>query len=143
MFEEEHKLFSQFLEKHNLRSTSQRLLILDVFLKSTIHLSAEELYRLVKKEESNIGQATVYRILKILVDANIAEELKFGEDVTRYERQTDRHHDHLICESCQEVIEVLDPQIEQLQEKLAQRYAYRLTSHRMYLYGVCSICSNK
>ncbi|THB64330.1 MAG: transcriptional repressor [Desulfovibrio sp.] len=134
-------VFSEYIERNNLKMTPQRHLILDVFLKTEEHMASEELYDVVREHDPAVGQATVYRTLKLLSDAGIAREVHFGDGVTRYEpSQSDQHHDHLICESCGTNIEVLDERIEKLQEELATKHDYVLTGHSMYLYGLCPKC---
>ena len=136
-----HALFQTYLKSKRLKVTPQRRLILDVFLNSHGHLSTEELYERVKAIDSSIGQTTVYRTMKILADSSIAREVHFGDGLARYENMYGAsHHDHLICESCGRNIEVVDSDIERLQEQLADRHGFILTSHRMYLYGLCPDC---
>lgn len=136
-----HALFQAYLKNKRLKVTPQRRLILDVFLNSHGHLSTEELYEQVKAMDSSIGQTTVYRTMKLLADSSIAREVHFGDGLARYESMCGAsHHDHLICESCGRNIEVVDSDIEQLQEQLATRHGFVLTSHRMYLYGLCPDC---
>jgi Fur family ferric uptake transcriptional regulator len=137
----EQKVFQEFLAEKNLRMTYQRKTILDVFLKTKTHVSPEDLYNLVKKRDSSIGQATVYRTLKLLSEAGLASEVDFGDGVMRYEHKYgQRHHDHLVCEVCGKKVEVFDPLIEELQEKLAKKHGFILTNHKMYLYGICNKC---
>jgi len=134
--------FLDFLESRSLKSTPQRRLIVDIFLKSGHHLSTEDLYGLVREADNNVGQATVYRTLRLLCEAGLARELHFGDGIARYEPAVDdTHHDHLICKSCGKNIEVIDENIEKLQVKLAAKHGFTLTSHRMYLYGTCKECS--
>ncbi len=134
-------VFINYLNSQGLKLTPQRRLILEVFLESEDHLASEELYEKVKKLNPAIGQATVYRTVKLLSDSGIAKELYFGDGVARYEPKYGRkHHDHLICENCGKNVEVIDEKIEELQEELAKRHGYVLTGHRMYLYGICSNC---
>ena len=136
-----HALFQTYLKSKRLKVTPQRRLILVVFLNSHGHLSTEELYERVKAIDSSIGQTTVYRTMKILADSSIAREVHFGDGLARYENMYGAsHHDHLICESCGRNIEVVDSDIERLQEQLADRHGFILTSHRMYLYGLCPDC---
>jgi Fur family ferric uptake transcriptional regulator len=136
--------FFAYLAKKKLKFTSQRALIFDVFWQVKEHISSEELYGLVKKKDPSIGQATVYRTLKLLSDSKIAKEVDFGDGVTRYEPYYGQsHHDHLICEECGKSIEVVDQRIEQLQEELAAKHGFILSSHSMYLYGKCRNCSKK
>ncbi len=137
----EQKVFQEFLAEKNLRMTYQRKTILDVFLKTKTHVSPEDLYNLVKKKDSSIGQATVYRTLKLLSEAGLASEVDFGDGVMRYEHKYGQsHHDHLVCEVCGKKVEVFDPLIEELQEKLAKKHGFVLTNHKMYLYGICNKC---
>lgn len=134
-------IFVDYIAEQGLKNTPQRRLIVDVFFRSGKHLSTEELYDQVRAVDSSIGQATVYRTLKLLRDAGLAKEMHFGDGTARYEPiEDDSHHDHLICVSCGKNQEVMDENIERLQEELAKRYGFTLTSHRMYLYGVCSAC---
>ena len=135
------RIFTDYIADNGLKNTPQRRLIVDVFFTSGKHLSTEELYNVVREQDSSIGQATVYRTLKLLCDAGLAKELHFGETTARYEPiEDDSHHDHLICSACGKNQEVMDAEIERLQEELAARHGFSLTSHRMILYGVCEDC---
>lgn len=134
-------LFCDYAASQRLKMTPQRRHILDVFLTLSGHVTSEELYELVKKSYKSIGQATVYRTLKLLSESGIAKPVDFGDGLTRYERQHgDDHHDHLICERCGKNVEVLDETIEKLQEDVAARHGFTLTRHKMYLYGLCGDC---
>jgi Fur family transcriptional regulator, ferric uptake regulator len=140
----EKQIFSDFIARKGLRSTSQRELILDEFLRQTKHISAEELYDLVKMRDKTIGQATVYRVLKLLSESGIAREVNFGDGSIRYEHDLGHeHHDHLVCTSCGKMLEVVDPAIETLQKALAEKYGFTLSDHEMYLYGICADCRSK
>ena len=137
-------VFSEFLEKKGLKMTSQRSMILDTFMTKEGHFTSEELYDIVKKKDGAIGQATVYRTLKLLSESGIAQEVDFSDGVVRYEHKYGHeHHDHLICNSCGKNIEVLDRQIEDLQEKIARKHGFTLTGHKMYLNGICRDCRKK
>jgi hypothetical protein len=74
--------FERYLEGRGLRATARRSLILGVFLKTEKHLTAEELYRLVSRKDPSVGQATVYRTLRLLVDSGIAREVDFGDGMS-------------------------------------------------------------
>lgn len=140
----EKEIFEDFLGRQNLRETTQRGLVLDAFLGREGHLSAEQLYDLVKKKDPTIGQATVYRVLKLISNAGLAREVDFGDGMMRYEHNYNHpHHDHLICRGCGKTVEVLDSVIEELQKRVAEKYGYELTDHEMYLYGFCADCQKK
>lgn len=136
--------FEHFLEEKGLRMTPQRSLIVDVFLRTERHMNSDDLYNLVKKKDRSIGQATVYRTLKLLLESGIAREVDFGEGMTRYEHEYGHeHHDHLICERCRTSIEVVDPRIEEFQEKLARDHGFAMTRHKLDMFGICAKCRAK
>ena len=86
--------------------------------------------------DKRISLATVYRTVKLFEEAGILDRVDFGDGRSRYENAERAHHDHLIDLNSGEVIEFVDPEIEALQEKIAQRLGYRLTGHKLELYGV-------
>lgn len=141
MILEKKKAFLQFATKRGLRSTRQRDLILDVFLSSHEHLSVEELYLKVKASHPGVGQATVYRTLKLFVEAGLAREMTLSDGQTRYEHLlAGEHHDHLICTGCGTIVEFEDETIERVQDEIAVRHGYTISSHRLELYGLCPAC---
>ena len=135
---------TDYLAGQGLKSTSQRDSILQVFVEAGRHLSAEELYARVKKAHPRIGYATVYRTLKLLAGAGMAEERRFEDGFTRYEyRASDGHHDHLICTRCGEIIEFENERIEELQSDVARKKHFQVLSHKLEIYGLCSSCQGK
>ncbi len=133
--------FRQFLKQKNLQLTMQRQLIVDEFAKVKRHLSVEELYDLVKKREKTIGQVTVFRTLKLLAEANIARAVNFGDKTVRYELDFGtKHHDHLVCLQCGAVVEVFDPDLEKLQDKLCSKLNFSPDWHRLEIFGTCKKC---
>ena len=137
-------VFEEYIVHNKLKITPQRRKIVDMLLKSQgHHLSAEEFHMRLKNAGISVGQATVYRTLKLLCASGLAREVRFGDGVSRYELEYgSEHHDHLICDVCGRQIEVMDKDIERLQELLAARHGFTLTSHRMNLFGVCGSCRN-
>ena len=141
MKEDAYEAFRDYLAQHGLNMTSQRKTLLEVFMDEKDHVSAEDFYTRIKQMDESIGQATVYRTLKLLVESGLARQVNFGDGVARYEPQYGQaHHDHLICERCGKSIEILVPAIEELQEKTAQEHGFTLTNHRMILFGICPEC---
>lgn len=135
-------LFLAYLKKKGLKLTSQRRSIFDVFVSVRRHASAEELYALMKISNPSIGQATVFRSMKLLVDAGIAQSSDLGGRKLYYEPNR-RHHDHLICTHCGIVKEFQSEAIEREQEKVAMNNGFLLEAHRMELFGCCQACSRK
>ncbi|MBC8414640.1 transcriptional repressor [bacterium] len=141
-FKEEQKVLSDYIRTKSLKNSEQRQQILDIFLKTEKHLTAEELYLIVKAKSESIGYATIYRTLKLFVDAGLCSELQSPDGITRYEHlYNHKHHDHLICMTCGKFIEILSPEIEALQEKIALKHGFVLNQHRLDLYGTCSECN--
>jgi Fur family ferric uptake transcriptional regulator len=131
----------EYMSGQGLRCTNQRDNILSVFVEAGRHLSAEELYARVKKVHPGIGYATVYRTLKLLAEAGLAQERRFADGFTRYEHTSpDAHHDHLICTKCGEIIEFENERIEALQRDVARQKRFKVQSHRLELYGLCTGC---
>lgn len=143
-FNSEREIFEAHIRQKGLRRTAQRDLILDIFLKTEDHLTMEDLYWLVQKHDPSVGQTTVYRTLKLLAEAGLAREVRFGDGKTYYEHHYNHeHHDHLICTECGSVIEFFSPEIEELQEKTAAEFGFTLTNHSLRMWGVCGECRKK
>ncbi|MQY41234.1 transcriptional repressor [Epibacterium sp. SM1969] len=123
-------------EAKGLRMTGQRRIIAQVLQDSSDHPDVEELYKRASALDDGISIATVYRTVKLFEEAGILERLEFGDGRARYEDAERDHHDHLIDMNSGEVIEFCDPEIEALQEKIAQKLGYELRGHKLELYGV-------
>lgn len=140
-FEKEHAVLSEYIRSKSLKQSEQRQKILDIFLETEKHLTAEDLYNIVKKEIPSIGYATIYRTLKLLAEAGLCRELQIENGMTRYEHLYEHeHHDHLICTACGKLIEIYSEEIEALQEIIAKRHDFILEKHRLELYGTCKDC---
>ena len=136
----EFDIFKDFLKQHDLRWTPQRKLILTVFLQQKGHVPIDELHKKIHAQDSTIGIATLYRTMKLLMDAGLAEMHTFN-DKTTYERLYQvRHHDHLICKACGKTVEFEHPLIEKYQIEVCERHGFALKSHRMELFGLCNEC---
>ncbi len=139
------------LKNMGLKVTVPRLKILDLFQRlSSVdgvparrHLSAEEVYKLLLEEDSDVGLATVYRVLTQFEAAGILVRHHFDEGGATYELRGGLHHDHIVCMRCGRVEEFLDPEIEDAQRKIASRFGYEMTDHSLVLYGVCEECRQK
>lgn len=123
-------------EAKGLRMTEQRRVIARVLEESTDHPDVEELYLRSTAVDPRISIATVYRTVKLFEESGIIERLEFGDGRARYEDAERDHHDHLIDLNSGEVIEFVEPEIEELQERIARKLGYRLKGHRLELYGV-------
>jgi len=129
------KTILQRCEDKGLRMTGQRRTIAAVLQDAEDHPDVEELYARASGQDASISLATVYRTVKLFEEEGILEKRDFGDGRARYEAASRAHHDHLIDERTGEVIEFVDPEIEKLQEKIARKLGYRLTGHRLQLWG--------
>jgi len=116
--------------------TGQRRIIAEVMEIARDHPDVEEIYARASAIDNAISLATVYRTVKLFEEVNILDRLEFGHGRSRYEDADRAHHDHLFDLKTGEVIEFVDPDLEILQEKIAQRLGYRLKGHKMELFGV-------
>jgi Fur family ferric uptake transcriptional regulator len=135
------QLLHKHLAQRGLKSTRQRNLIVDTFLSAKGHLDVDSLLARVRLQDHKISAATVYRTMKLLTELGIASAQRFGDGHTRYESAVDRHHhDHLICTECGTIIEFENDRIEALQDSVARRHAFKVTRHKLELYGFCQSC---
>ena len=123
-------------EEMGLRMTGQRRIIAQVIEDAEDHPDVEELYTRASARDAAISIATVYRTVKLFEEAGILDKLEFGDGRARYEDAERDHHDHLIDMNSGEVIEFVDEDIEELQERIAAKLGYELRGHRLELYGV-------
>jgi Fur family ferric uptake transcriptional regulator len=138
---EEQEVFLNHIQKKGLKRTAQRDLILDVFLRTERHLSNEDLYRLVQEEDASVGQTTVYRTLKLLTEAGLAREVRFGDGRTHYEHNyKHEHHDHMICSECGKIIEFYSAELEALQDAMAAKHRFEISQHLLRIIGICAEC---
>lgn len=130
----------EFMADQGMKHTRQRDSILEAFFAMERHVSVEELLRAVQRAAPSTGAATVYRTLKLFVDAGIAHERNFGDGQARYEPALDdEHHDHLLCTDCGTIFEFEDPEIERRQAEVAADHGLRLRSHRHEIFGTCEL----
>jgi len=141
---ENRKLLSQFkdsLRVEGLKFTPQRVAVIEEIIKDIGHRECEEIYLALKKRGRNVSRATVYRTMDILVKNGFARKMEIGDGRVRYESKVNSpHHDHLICTSCGKIVEFIDQDIEDLQEKIAKNYHFNLQRHIHQLFGICKKC---
>jgi Fur family ferric uptake transcriptional regulator len=130
------------LKSTGLKATLPRLKILEVFQKGTQrHMTAEDVFRVLLDERSDIGLATVYRVLTQFEQAGILLRRNFESGKAIYELNEGQHHDHFVCTSCGKVEEFYDPEIEKRQQAVAKAKGWVVEDHSMALYGQCANCA--
>lgn len=129
------------LRPEGSKRSSKRDRIVDVFLRHEGHLSADDLFDLIRQEDHRISRATVYRTLQWMVDAGIARKVDFGEGRSRYEHSYHRpRHFHLICKECNRSFEFLSSDIEALLEEVAAARNFAPKQSVLQIYGECEQC---
>lgn len=107
------------------------------------HLSAEEVYNLVKERVPDVGLATVYRTLELFLNFDIIHGTDFGDGRKRYEfgsAAERHHHHHLICTQCGNIIEVAEDLLEELEDRVSKKYKFEISDHELKIFGRCQDC---
>jgi Fur family transcriptional regulator, ferric uptake regulator len=110
------------------------------------HLSAEDVFMLVKDKAPEIGLATVYRTLELLSELHVVEKMNFGDGVARYDLRDDstrHHHHHLICVQCGSVDEIMEDWLTPLEERLENEFQFHVLDHRLDFQGICKRCRDQ
>ena len=138
MFKEEKAQFEELLKAKKLKFTYERKLIFEEVLKIRNHFDADSLYDRFKKKKVRISRDTVYRTLPLLLESGVLQKSVGEGKRDYYERTAIRgHHDHMICVQTGKIIEFHCDEIEELQEKIAQKYGFKILFHDHRLYGLC------
>jgi Fur family ferric uptake transcriptional regulator len=126
------------LKSSGLKATLPRMKILEIFQKGTMrHMTAEDVFKALLAEGSDIGLATVYRVLMQFEQAGILSRNHFEAGKAVFELNEGKHHDHLVCVVCGRVEEFYDAEIERRQQQIAKERGYELQDHSLALYVVC------
>lgn len=137
----------QQLQSQGYKLTPQREASVRVLLENEEdHLSAEDVFMLVKEKTPEIGLATVYRTLELLSELHIVEKMNFGDGVARYDLRGDtnkHHHHHLICVNCGAMQEIQEDWLGSLEERLEKEFYFMVIDHRLDFQGVCKRCRQK
>ena len=132
------------LKNTGLKATLPRLKILEIFQGGKQrHMTAEDVFRVLLEDRSDIGLATVYRVLTQFEQAGILSRSHFESGKAVYELNEGQHHDHLVCTSCGRLEEFYDAEIEKRQQIVSKNKGWILQDHAMSLYGLCGSCATK
>jgi Fur family ferric uptake transcriptional regulator len=130
--------------RRGVRWTAQRQVIVETFLASGEHITVDELHRRVRDIDRTVSAATVYRTVNMLEKIGFAHRRDFGGASASFESAFEKaHHDHLVCVACGAITEFHHDRIEELQDEVAREHGFRLSHHRMELYGLCAECLRK
>jgi Fur family ferric uptake transcriptional regulator len=127
------------LKNSGLKATLPRIKVLEMFQKtSQRHMSAEDVFKMLLAEGSDVGLATVYRVLMQFEQAGILSRTHFETGKAVFELNEGKHHDHLVCIDCGRVEEFFDAEIEKRQRSIAQTRGFDLQDHALALYAACT-----
>lgn len=142
---ERSKNVSEKLKKKGYKFTPQRKAILNVVSENVgQHLSSEEIYDLVKVKSPEIGLATVYRTVQLLVELEVLSKLNLDDGFVRYELydhdEDQHHHHHLICSECGKIIEVKEDLLDSIEKEIEDKYEFQIKDHKLKFFGLCLSC---
>jgi Fur family ferric uptake transcriptional regulator len=127
------------LKNSGLKATLPRIKVLEVFQHSAQrHMAAEDVYKALLAEGTEIGLATVYRVLMQFEQAGLLSRSHFESGKSVFELNEGRHHDHLVCVTCGRVEEFYDAEIERRQRAVAAERGFELQEHALSLYALCT-----
>jgi Fur family ferric uptake transcriptional regulator len=130
------------LKKAKLKQSQQRESVLRALLEGPKYATLDQVTRRAQAKDASIGGSTVYRAMKVFIEAGLAKEHRFLYGRTCFEHglDADGQHDYLVCKQCGKVQEFSNPLIQAVQEKVSKELDFKLQEHRVELYGVCSEC---
>ncbi len=137
------------MEGKEIKITKKRQAILDILKNTDEHLTAENIYFILKRKNVRVGLATIYRTLDLFYQNGIVNRINIGDGTIRYEYIDKKsvHHHHLVCIKCGKVMEYTDDEeqefLERLAERLKEKQGFTVLSHEIYLYGICKECNEK
>ncbi len=135
------------LHSASYKLTPQREATVRVLLENEEdHLSAEDVYLLVKEKAPEIGLATVYRTLELLTELKVVDKINFGDGVSRYDLRkegAEHFHHHLVCMECGSVTEIVEDLLGDVEEIVERDWKFKIKDHRLTFHGICASCQEK
>lgn len=142
--------FRELLKEKGLKVTNQRLLVLEVLaVHKDKHLTAEDIYELVKEDYPEIGLATIYRTVQLLLEMQLVDRISLDDGCARYEigesgaGEGKHHHHHLICQTCGKVLPFRDDLLEELERHIEKETGFHVLDHELKFYGQCKECRDR
>lgn len=122
--------FREALRKENLKFTNQRFSILEFLINNNGHYDCDEIISFLKKKKIKVSKATAYRTLDLLVKYDFCRKMVLDDGIARYENKLDsEHHDHMICIDTGKILEFYSPEIERIQDDIAEKEGYKIIKH--------------
>src|SRR5215510_13908346 len=131
--------FMDFLAQKNLRVTNQRQAIIETAFSTRKHFTAEQLLEWSRRRDKSVSRATVYRTLPLLTESGLVREMDFGKDYKFYDPNYAEHphHNHIICQDCEKIVEFESDKIERLENEISHRLGFAVKAHRLQITASC------
>jgi Fur family ferric uptake transcriptional regulator len=131
--------FMDFLAQKSMRITAQRQVIIDSAFSTDQHFTAEQLLEWSRLRDPSVSRATVYRTLPLLTESGLVREMDFGKDYKFYDPNYAEHphHNHIICQDCEKIVEFESEKIEKLENEISHRLGFEVKTHRLQITASC------
>jgi Fur family transcriptional regulator, ferric uptake regulator len=134
---------TKVLQSKGYRLTPQRIMVVDALHSAEKHISAEEIFELVRAKYPYANISTVYRTLELLKELGLAAEISIGDGIMRYHAHENSRHHHLVCNSCGKMVDLPEHELAPLKDMLDKNHGFKADVHHLAIFGLCSGCQKK